>query len=180
MDKRKKILFAALVGSGAVLAGLYVVASENIVYYWEPAELYERMDELGDRGLGDTVVRLGALVKTDSLTVSGLGVEQSIDFLATDGTRDIRVFSSGVPPAMLREGIGVVVEGRYIDVVCDEAEAEAEAELGEQALLCQTDRFTGGPAFFSDRLLVKHSNEYRLPDESLDDPMAVYETLEEM
>ena len=174
MDNRKKILFGALLGSGAVLAGLYLVASENIVYYWEPSELYERMGELDDRGLGDTVVRLGALVKSDSLTVSGLGVEQSIDFLATDGTQDIRVFSSGVPPAMLREGIGVVVEGRYIDVVCD------EPEVGEQALLCATDRFAGGPAFFSDRLLVKHSNEYRLPDEDLDDPMAVYETLEEM
>jgi len=176
MENRKKILLAALVGSGTVLAGLYFVATENIVYYWEPSELFEQMDELGERGLGDTVVRLGALVKTGSLTVSGQGADQSIDFLATDGTRDIRVFSSGVPPAMLREGIGVVVEGRFVDVGCD----ESEAEVGEQALLCETEMFTGGPAFFSDRLLVKHSNEYRLPDDTLDDPMAVYETLEEM
>ena len=174
MDKRKKMLLAALVGSGAVLAGLYVVASENLVYYWEPSELFERMDELEGGALDGTVVRLGALVKSDSLTVSGHGAEQSIDFLATDGTRDIRVFSTGVPPAMLREGIGVVVEGRFVEVVC------GAVEVGEQALLCGTDDFTGGPAFFSDRLLVKHSNEYRLPDDSLDDPMAVYETLEEM
>jgi cytochrome c-type biogenesis protein CcmE len=174
MDTRKKILLGALVGSGVVLAGLYMVASENLVYYWEPSELYEQMDDLGERGLGDTVVRMGALVKSESLTVSGYGAEQSIDFLAKDGTRDIRVFSAGVPPAMLREGIGVVVEGRYVDVVCENTETD------EQTSLCGLDSFTGGPAFFSDRLLVKHSNEYRLPDDNLDDPMAVYETLEEM
>ena len=174
MDKRKKILLSALLGSGVVLAGLYVVATDNLVYYWEPSELYERMGDLDGGELSDTVVRLGALVKSETLTVTGFGAEQSLDFLATDGSRDIRVFSEGVPPAMLREGIGVVVEGRFVNVVCEEEVA------GEQASLCSTDSFTGGPAFFSDRLLVKHSNEYRLPDDSLEDPMAVYETLEEM
>ena len=54
------------------------------------------------------------------------------------------------PPQMLREGIGVVVEGTY----------------------------TEAGVFETDRLMVKHSNEYRAPEEGVASK-ELYNTLEE-
>ena len=52
-----------------------------------------------------------------------------------DGRALVHVRSSGVPPQMFREGIGVVVEGTL----------------------------TSAGRFQSDCLMVSHSNEYRAP-----------------
>ena len=54
---------------------------------------------------------------------------------------------------MFREGIGVVVEGTMV----------------------QTEN---GAIFESDRLMVKHSNEYKAPEEGTD-PKTLYRTVEE-
>ena len=58
-------------------------------------------------------------------------------FAVTDGSNTVQVHSQSVPPAMFREGIGVVVEGTM----------------------------TTGGTFETQRLMVKHDNEYRAPDE---------------
>ena len=58
-----------------------------------------------------------------------------LDFDVTDQHTTIHVKSTGVPPQMFREGIGVVVEGTM----------------------------SRGGYFQSDRLMVSHSNEYRAP-----------------
>ena len=60
-------------------------------------------------------------------------------FNVTDGTTVVPVHGTGVPPQMFREGIGVVVEGTM-----------------------------AGATFESDRLLVKHDNEYQAPDGEAD------------
>ena len=82
-------------------------------------------------------VRLGGQVEPDSLQWDP--EEQQLDFRITDGTTTVPVHATGAPPQMFREGIGVVVEGTY----------------------------TREGVFQTDRLMVKHSNEYRAPEESL-------------
>ena len=59
----------------------------------------------------------------------------ALEFDVTDRHTTIHVKSSGTPPQMFREGIGVVVEGTMVQ-----------------------------PGYFqSDRLMVSHNNEYRAP-----------------
>ncbi len=92
-------------------------------------------------------LRLGGQVATDSVDFD----EQSQDlhFELTDGTNTIKVHTRGFPPDMFREGIGAVVEGKL-----------------------QADG-----TFEGTRILVKHSNEYRAPEEGKH-PGEIYETVE--
>lgn len=57
-------------------------------------------------------------------------------FRVTDGRTEVAVETEGVPPQMFRAGIGVVVEGRL-----------------------------QGEVFHTDRVMIKHSNEYEAPSE---------------
>jgi cytochrome c-type biogenesis protein CcmE len=61
---------------------------------------------------------------------------------------DVAVRSRGTPPQMFRDGIGVVVEGRY---------------LSDGVFNCTN-------------LMIKHSNEYRPPKPG-ESPNAMYRTL---
>jgi len=74
-----------------------------------------------------------------------------LNFELSDGTSIIKVHASGAPPEMFREGIGVLVEGTMVQ----------------------------GGTFESDRLMVKHSNEYKAPEEgkSVEE---LYETVENL
>jgi cytochrome c-type biogenesis protein CcmE len=89
----------------------------------------------GDKAIGATI-RLGGLVVEGSV-VRGAGAS-GVEFDVVDraGAR-VHVKSAGVPPQMFREKIGVVVEGTM----------------------------TRAGHFESHRLMVSHSNEYRVPGE---------------
>lgn len=121
-------LAAILVAAGAfgflALGGL----GKSLVYYWSPTELHAH----GGDARGATI-RLGGLVAPGSIEAGegGLGLR----FKMTDGTETVLVSTSAVPPAMFREGIGVVVEGTL-----------------------QADG-----TFATDRLMIKHDNEYQAP-----------------
>ena len=65
---------------------------------------------------------------------------QRTRFSLTDGTVTVPVEVSGNPPQMFREGIGAVVEGR----------------LGPDGV------------FHSDKVMVKHNNEYQAPEDGGD------------
>lgn len=117
---------------------------------------------------------------------------------------EVPVFSMGAGPAMFREGIAVVVEGYFADPDCKAIEQEIvvakdclgavkpgafhtaadrcglSVQTSRFGEACENDVFVDGPAFVSEELLVKHSNEYRLPDENAEDPMSVYETVDEI
>jgi cytochrome c-type biogenesis protein CcmE len=80
-------------------------------------------------------VRLGGLVKAGS--VQWKPRETNLRFQVTDGKAVVDVHASAVPPAMFRENIGVVIEGTY----------------------------SRAHVFESERLLVKHGNEYQAPKE---------------
>ena len=94
-------------------------------------------------------IRLGGVVKGG--TVDWQPDDEALAFVVSDGTEEVSVECSGAPPQMFREGIGVVVEGTM----------------------------TQGGVFKSSRLMVKHSNEYKAPQEgaSVED---LYETVESL
>jgi len=107
-----------------------VFGESNMVMYWSPSELIEQ----GDKGKRATV-RLGGMVKPGS--DPDWDKKLPLRFYITDMKETIAVASTGAPPQMFREGIGVIVEGRLDD----------------------------DGVFQTGRVLVKHSNEYRVPDE---------------
>lgn len=132
VKRRRRNRLAAMGAVGiALVAFLVITASgigENLVYYWGPTELREA----GKRAVGATI-RLGGQVAPGSIVQDG----STLQFRVTDGRNVVAVRSSGVPPQMFREGIGVVVEGTMTDA----------------------------GVFTSDRLMVSHDNEYRAPDD---------------
>jgi cytochrome c-type biogenesis protein CcmE len=132
--RRKLITAVSLAIAAGVLAFLaFGGIGENLVYYWSPTELLEA----GDDAYGASI-RLGGLVAPGSVKRQA-GSE--LLFEVTDGTNTVAVRSSAVPPAMFREGIGVVVEGSM----------------------------DSSGVFSTQRLMVKHDNEYRAPGED-DEP----------
>ena len=132
------VAFVALAAFGFILIG---GLDENIVYFVTPTELHEKGDDAVD-----APVRLGGQVAPGSVTWDAEALD--LRFRMTDGVRDVEVHSSGAPPQMFRDGIGVIVEGRL----------------------------TSAGIFESDNLMVKHSNEYRAPPEG-HAPEDVYRTL---
>jgi cytochrome c-type biogenesis protein CcmE len=114
---------------------------ENVVYFLTPSELVADGTSAVDRPL-----RLGGQVKPGSVVWDAESVD--LRFVVQDSAAEVTVASSGAPPAMFRDGIGVVVEGSL--------------------------RPDG--TFESTNLMVKHSNEYRPPHgDSV--PAAMYESL---
>ena len=99
----------------------------------------------------DATVRIMGMVVDGS--VEWMPEQQRLAFRVTDGSEEVAVEGTGAPPQMFREGIGVVVEGTMV-------------------------KSGPGGTFETDRLMVKHSNEYRAPQEGVD-PKELYKTLEE-
>lgn len=102
---------------------------------------------------GDKAV--GADVRLAGVVVEGSKqwdeATQTLRFDVSDKNTTVSVVSNGNPPQMFREGIGVVVEGTM----------------------------TEGGVFESQRLMVKHSNEYKAPEEGVAS-QDLYETVEEL
>jgi cytochrome c-type biogenesis protein CcmE len=87
--------------------------------------------------LSDQTVKVGGMVLPGSVKWHA----EDLDLKFTIGDmkgNDIAVSHRGTPPDMFKEGQGVVVEGRITD---------------------------GGKAMISRNLLVKHSEEYKKPDD---------------
>ena len=98
---------------------------------------------------------IGADIRLGGVVLPGSVVEDSnsnsLQFRVSNGKDDIPVEATGAPPQMFREGIGVVVEGTM----------------------------SSSGVFVADQLMVKHSNEYKAPEEG-EDPTTLYETLENL
>ena len=122
-----------MVGAIAIAAAAFAVIAasginENLVYYWTPRDLYSA----GDKAFGANI-RLGGMVVAGSIQ---RGSVSGVEFDVKDATHVVHVKSSGVPPQMFRENIGVVVEGTM----------------------------TRAGRFECSRLMVSHSNEYKAPE----------------
>mgnify|MGYP003297305659 CR=1 FL=1 len=101
---------------------------KNVVFFLTPQEvLATGTDVVG------VPVRLGGQVKPGSVKWDAQALD--LRFTVTDGAREMQVHSTGAPPQMFRDGMGVVVEGR----------------VGTSGV------------FEATNLMVKHSNEYRAP-----------------
>ncbi|HEX7831393.1 MAG TPA: cytochrome c maturation protein CcmE [Thermoanaerobaculia bacterium] len=129
--RRKSRRFVLIALGVAALAFVAIAAggiNDNLVYYWTPADLHAA----GGKAYGATI-RLGGMVAPGSIRHhrGTTGVE----FDVKDAKAIVHVKSSGVPPQMFRDNIGVVVEGTM----------------------------TRGGTFECHRLMVSHSNEYRAP-----------------
>ena len=122
-----------LVGLVAIAVAITVLAAgglnENMVFFLTPVELEERAPEVTGKP-----IRLGAPVKPGSVDWNADATE--LRFVLAEAGVEIPVRSTGAPPAMFQEGMGVVVEGVY----------------GEDRV------------FHATNLMVKHSNEYAPPD----------------
>lgn len=144
MSKRgRRLAFAG--GIVLILGGfgylLYGGIGENLVFFLTPSELLAR-----GTAAYDSPVRLGGQVDPGSVDWDAEALD--LRFRITDGDTTIAVHSTGAPPQMFRDGIGVVVEGR----------------------------FRSNGVFESTSVMVKHSNEYRPPPEG-HRPEDMYRTL---
>ncbi|HEV8216127.1 MAG TPA: cytochrome c maturation protein CcmE [Gemmatimonadaceae bacterium] len=142
MTRKKGII----IGGVAIIVAafgylLYGGLDQNVVYFLTPKELLAK----GTRAV-DVPVRLGGQVKPGSVVWNDTTL--SLRFTITDGTSEVAVASKGAPPQMFRDGMGVVVEGRY--------------------------RADG--TFNCTNLMVKHSNEYR-PPKAGEKPQEMQKTL---
>lgn len=142
MKKGKPLLVLATV---LVLGGFgYLIwggLGSNLVYFLTPAELLAR----GDAAY-ETPVRLGGQVVPGSINWDAEALD--LRFQVSDGSEQLEVRSTGAPPAMFRDTMGVIVEGSL-------------------------DR---SGVFHSTNLMVRHSNEYKAPPEG-HRPEDVYQTL---
>ena len=141
MTRRQTALIAVVVVLGAFAWLLYGNLDKNIVFFLTPQELLAK----GVDGQG-VPVRLGGQVKPGSVKWDASTLD--LRFAITDGKGEIQVRSKGAPPQMFRDGMGVVVEGRY----------------------------ESGGMFQATNLLVKHSNEYRPPKDG-EKPQDMYKSL---
>jgi cytochrome c-type biogenesis protein CcmE len=94
-------------------------------------------------------IRLGGVVKEGSLKWDES--KNELEFEIGDGEHFVKVFAKGAPPQMFREGIGVLVEGTMV-----------------------SEGF-----FKSNRLMVKHSNEYKAPEDG-QEVKELYKTVENL
>jgi len=122
-----------IIGGAVVLVAVFAWLlfgglEKNVVFFLTPKELLAK----GRDGVG-VPVRLGGQVKPGSMTWDAKSLD--LRFTVTDGIKEIPVHSTGAPPQMFRNGMGVVVEGR----------------VGQAGVFQATN------------LMVKHSNAYRAP-----------------
>lgn len=141
MNRRWMALFASVLVLGGFGFLIWGGLGSNLVYFLTPTELLAR----GEAAY-ETPVRLGGKVVPGSIAWNA--AELDLRFRVTDGTDTLLVQSSGAPPAMFKDTMGVVVEGSY----------------------------SRAGVFQSTNLMVQHSNEYKAPPEG-HRPADTYETL---
>lgn len=101
--KRQRLLFAVF-GVGFLTAATLLIMnafSEHLVFFYTPSDLHEKHVKPGQ------LVRIGGLVEEDSVSQQGT----KLSFTVTDLAEEIPVAYDGIPPALFREGQGVVAEG---------------------------------------------------------------------
>lgn len=126
-----------LIGVGAVVVAIGALAWLSYGNLGNNLVYYWSPSEIVEKGSSAE----GALVRLGGLVVPGTfkleDCKPGCTFRISDGKTEVQIATQGLPPQMFREGIGVVVEGRM-----------------------------EGDTFVTDRVMVKHSNEYRAPTDA--------------
>jgi cytochrome c-type biogenesis protein CcmE len=139
--RNRLIAIGAILVAGAALAVIaWGGVTDNLVYYWTPGQMLDQ----GAKAYGP-MIRLGGVVKPGTIKNEGTRVLFNVADSHKEDARNVPVECTQTPPEMFREGIGVVVEGRY-----DKA-----------------------GTFKTNRLMVNHSNEYKPPKEGEDPTQAI-------
>jgi cytochrome c-type biogenesis protein CcmE len=144
---KKTPRFGAIAAVAVLLAAfawlIWGNLDKNVVFFLTPQELLAK----GTDGM-NVPIRLGGQVKPGSVKWDEKALDLRFDVVDTDGKSTVHVKSKGAPPQMFRDGMGVVVEGR----------------------------FGADSVFMSTMLMVKHSNEYRAPKAG-ERPQEMYKSL---
>ena len=142
--RRKSALVVAAVTIVAAFGFLlYGGIDRNVVFFLTPQELLAR-----GTAAYDVPVRLGGLVAPGSVKWDADKLD--LRFVVMDsGGQSVNVHSTGAPPPMFRDNMGVVLEGRY----------------------------HRNGVFESTNVMVKHSNEYRKPEHG-GRPQEMYRSLQ--
>ena len=144
--RRKSALVVAVVVIVAAFAFLlYGGIDKNVVFFLTPGELLSR-----GPAAYDVPLRLGGLVQPGTVRWDPESLDLRFVVVDSGGqAQAVNVDSKGAPPQMFRDGMGVVVEGRY----------------------------HRDGVFHSTNLMVKHSNEYRKPEHG-ERPQDMYRSLQ--
>lgn len=146
--QRLVLAFGALAVAGGAL--LFIVFSDRLagsVFGEENLVYYWSPTELQQAGQAAerSTIRLGGMVRPGD--DPAWDQKLPLEFYIEDATTRVKVRSTGAPPQMFRAGIGAVVEGRL----------------------------TSDGVFETDRVMVKHSNEYRVGDGNVADAASTLE-----
>ena len=106
--KQKRLAWIGSIGA-VLMAGVLLVMfalRDEIVFFYSPTDiLVENKAVPGER------FRLGGLVKEGSIVKEG----ETIRFVVTDTEYELPVAYAGILPDLVREGQGVIAEGRMND-----------------------------------------------------------------
>lgn len=103
----RSLALGALVIVAALSFLVYQGLANNLVYYITPSELHAK----GASAEGENL-RLGGQVRPGS--VHWNPKTQDLRFILQDPRGAVAVRSKGMPPQLFKDGIGVVVEGKYL------------------------------------------------------------------
>ncbi len=105
--KRRRLLglVAAGVALGIAATLVFRALDDTLVFFYSPSQAHERGFQPGE------AIRLGGLVKAGS--VARAPDSLTVNFVVTDGGRDVAVAYAGILPDLFREGQGVVTEGSF-------------------------------------------------------------------
>jgi cytochrome c-type biogenesis protein CcmE len=97
------ILFILLGVSSAAALTLYAL-NRNINLYYTPSQL------TATQPFSNQIIRIGGLVEKGSVHFAAQGL--GVNFVLTDGKKNIAVTYNNLLPTLFREGQGVIVQGK--------------------------------------------------------------------
>jgi len=103
-QRRLGLLMLGLAALAAATALVLLAFNDNLVFFYSPSELKEKVV------MADRRVRIGGLVEIGSFSRGADG--RTVSFRVSDGAGDLAVVYRGPLPDLFREGQGVVAEGK--------------------------------------------------------------------
>tara|TARA_Y100001970_G_scaffold236002_1_gene295380 strand:+ start:290 stop:709 length:420 start_codon:yes stop_codon:yes gene_type:complete len=102
-----RLLFIIIIIITLILTTFLILKSleANVVYFKSPTEIKSLTE------LGENKIRVGGMVKKNSITISN----DEVNFIITDFKNEINVTYSGAIPNLFEEDKGVVAEGYLKD-----------------------------------------------------------------